>query len=574
MSRADNLSTLSVDTIRQSELEATTAEFDRKWQQSLLRPALLTLMLGCVVTAATYVFVVLLPSFTESMANMMIGCSALAALTGCIVGTMTWNAKGDIMERFRFRIIEPVGWALLLRIGLWSVTSGMPPVALLLRDPLTAIFDGIFIAGSLIVLMSWLVALSLNRALLVLSLQPEEVSHIARAYGRISDTVENTLRSDRRALLDRFIGVWIGIGILVIVLAAGSQVRPVEGEALLTVRAQHIHPRAIVSTIVYFLAGFLVIGQARLVALRARWALDGLAVEESRFRSWMFYVIGCVALMAFIASLVPVGDTILLLRIIMAIWRVVQTFLFLLLRVFGWFVSLFVSGGDSGLAEAPLLQPLEMPQTFQGEEELQKTGPDFSHLPTLIFWGLVALAALIGGYHLLAARGFDWSWIKARLALLLGLFRRTVEAGWHIVAEVVNRVTGADTMARSRAERQARRNMTLDEQVQFAYLSLLDVAKAQGTGRQAGETPRRYAPRLTQALAEAHAPQAAAEPGAEATPEPVLMEEPPDVEGATESFYKARYSPQASAAADLTRVQSLLERIRRLWRRAEDTDHS
>ena len=576
MSRSDNLSTaMRVEDIRQPELEAATVEFDRKWQQSLLRPLLLTLMLGCVVTAATYVFVVLMPSFTESMANTIILCSALAALTSCIVGAMTWDAKRDVRERLKFRIIEPIGWILLLRMGLWFVTDGMPPVELILREPLTAIFEGTFIAGGVLVLVTWLVAEFLNRSLLVLSLQPEEVSHIARAYGRLSDPVENTLRSDRRALLDRFIGAWIGMGILVIMLAAGSQVRPADGEALLTVHAQNIHPRAIVSTIVYFLAGFLVIGQAHLVALRARWALDGLAVDESRFRSWMPYVVGCVALMAFIASLVPIGDTILLLRIIMAIWRVVQAFAFLLLRALGWFVSLFVSG-DSEPDNDPVLPSFEMPETFQPEEEIQEVGPDFN-MSTLIFWFFVAIAALIGGYHLLAARGFDWSWIKARLAMLLGLFRRTVDAGWRIVADVVNRVTGTNTLARSQAERQARRNMNLNEQIQFAYLSILDAAAAHGVGRRVAETPRRYAPRLAAALAAARAAKEVAEvqtttESTEETAPDLPVAEPLDVEGATASFYKARYSVKASEEQELTRVQSLLERIRGLWRRTGDTD--
>lgn len=569
MSRADGLSSpLPVEDIRPLDLEAATVEFDRKWQQGLLRPLLLTLMLGCVVTAATYVFVVLIPSFTESMANLIVLCSTCAALTGCIVGAMTWNAARDVRERLKFRIIEPVGWILLLRLGLWFVAGGMPPATQILQDPLPTIFDGLFIAGSLSVLAIWLVAEFLNRSLLMLSLQPDEVNHIARAYGRLSDTVENTLRSDRRALLDRFIGVWIGIGILVIVLAAGSQVRPVDGNALLTIHAQNIHPRAIVSTIIYFFAGLLLVGQARLVALRARWALDGLAVEESRFRSWMLYVVGGVALVALVTSLVPIGDTILLLRIVMAVWRFVQVGVFLLLRALGWLASLFPFG-DSGPDSALTPPPFEMAPPLQVEEELSATGPDFSDLPTLVFWFLGAVAALIGGYHLLAVRGFDWSWIRARLALLLALFRRTIEAGRHIVADVLNRATGRDIMAKSQAERQARHPMDLDGQVQRTYLSVLDAAAAQGVGRRAAETPRHYAPRLAAALASteaAEAAKAAESSGEQAAREPRVAEAP-DVESATTSFYKARYSVQTSDSADLTRVQSLRERIRTLWPR-------
>ncbi len=571
MSPSDRSSAaIPVEDVRQPELEATTIAFDRQWQHSLLRPLLLTLMLGCVVTAATYAFVVLLSSFTESIANTIILCSACAALTACLVGALTWDAGRDVAERLKFRLMEPVGWALLLRLGLWFVTGSLPSLGLILTQPLTAIFDGVFIAGSLIVILTWLLAEFLNRSLLVLALQADEVSHIARAYGRLSDTVENTLRSDRRALLDRFVALWIGLGIIVIILAAGSQVRPTDGEALLTVRAQHIHPRAIVSTIVYFFAGFLLIGQAHLVALRARWALDGLAVDEKRFRNWMFYVIGCVALVAFITSLVPVGNTILLFQVLMALGRGAMAIMAYLLGIIGWFMNLFVDD-DLAPAEGPARQPLEMPEEFQVEEEIVAPANDLSFLPTTIFWILASIAALIGGYHLLAARGFDWHWIKARLALFLNLFRRTVDAGRRIVAEVVNRITGSDIMARSRAERQARRNMSLDEQVQFAYLTILDTAAEQGVGRRAAETPRRYAPRLASALEEQAVPRMPDEAsGAETESASEPADPPPDVEEVTESYYKARYSRQASGAEDLARMQSLRAYVYRLWRRTRD----
>ncbi len=567
MSPAEGAPTsLPVENVRQPALEATTVEFDRQWQRSLLRPLLLALMFGCVVTAATYVFVALLPAFTPAMANAMIACSVLAVLTGCFVDAMAWAAGRDAAERLKFRIIEPVGWILLLRLGLWLAAGRFPPAALLLSEPLTAVFDGAFVAGGLIVLATWGMAMFLNRALLALSLQPEEVSHIARAYGRLSDPVENTLRSDRRAQLDRFVALWIGLGIVVIVLAAGSQVRlPTDGGGFPTIHAQNIHPRAIVSTIAYFFAGFLLIGQAHLTALRARWALDGLAVDERRFRNWMLYVVGCVALVAFVTSLVPIGDTILLLRAITAVWRVMQALLFLLLSAFGWFVNLFASD-DAGAVEEAALPPFELPEAFQPEEEVAASGADFSYLPTLVFWAFVALAALIGGYHLLAARGFDWRWIRARLAQFLGLFRRALDVGRRLAADVAHRIAGPDVASRPRAARRARRNMNLDEQVQFAYLSILDAAAEQGVGRQASETPRRYAPRLADALAatDAGRAQTAAEADAEAAPtEPAAL----DVKGVTETFYRARYSRQASAPRDLLRVQSLLARVRNLRRR-------
>ncbi len=564
MSQAEQLSpSLPVEDVHQPELEGATVDFDRQWQQSLFRPLLITLLLGCVVTAGTYVFVVVVPPFTETVANTIILCSALAAFTACIAGAMSWEASRDLMQSFKYRIVEPVGWALILRFGLWFVMGGPPPVLEILTEPLTAIFDGTYIAGSLLVLLTWLLANHLNRSLLALSLRKDEVSHITRAYGRLSDNVENTLRSDRRGQLDRFVAVWIGMGIVVIVLAGGSQVRLPEGERFPTILAQNIPPRAIVSTVVYFLAGFLLIGQAYLVAMRARWALDGVAVEEHHFRNWMRYVVSFVVLVALITSLVPVGETILLFKIITFIGAVMATFMLYLMGAVNWLLNLL--GRSPPQEEAALPQRMEMPELLPTEEEIAVPANDLN-IPTLIFWAFVAVAALIGGYHLLAARGFDWSWIRARIRNFLVLFQRTVDAGWRIVIEVVNQITGLELARESAAERKARQNMTINEQVQFAYLSILDAAAQRGTGRRAAETPRHYAPRLAASLA---AEEAVNEANNEETNEEAssVQEQEMDweVKNVTESFYKARYSQEVSGEQDLTRVQALLRQVRDLW---------
>ncbi len=572
MNQAERMAAIPVEDVRQPDLELTTVEFDRQWQHSLLRPALLTLMLGCVVTAGTYVFVVLLDGFTESMANVIVAACVAAALTACAMGALTWQAGKDVAERLKFRIGEPLIWIVVLRIGLWLATRSTPPLGLLVREPITTVFDASFIVGAILVFLVWGAAAAMNRMLLVLSLQPDEVDHIARAYGRLSEPVENTLRSDRRAQLDRFIALWIGLGILVIVLAAGSQVRPTEGEGLLTIRSQLIHPRAIVSTVIYFFAGFLVIGQARLVALRARWALDGLAVDEGRFRNWMAYVVAFVAVVGLITSLVPIGDTILLFRALQAVWQVAMAFMFLLLRGLGWLVGLFASG-DSGPGEAPAPAAFEMPETLQPEEAPLPVEGQSDLIPHILFWSAVGIAALIGGYHLLAARGFDWTWLRARLAMLLGLFRRTVSAGAGFLVNVINRVAGIDVQPRQSSTRQAVQGMSLDEQVQFTYLSVLDEAAEQGAGRKPSETPRRYAPRLSQALAEDEARQAQDEPNGGTAPDgreedaQPSTRPPPDVGGLTDAFYRARYSFESVAPRDVTLAEQVLRRIRALWRR-------
>ena len=577
MNQAERMAAIPVEDVRQPDLELTTVEFDRQWQHSLLRPILLTLMLGCVVTACTYVFVVLLDGFTESMANVIVAVCSAAALTACVMGALTWQADREVSERLKFRIGEPLIWIVILRIGLWLVTRSTPSVGLLVREPITAVFDAAFIVGAILVLLVWGAAEAMNRMLMVLSLQPDEVDHIARAYGRLSDPVENTLRSDRRAQLDRFIALWIGLGILVIVLAAGSQVRPTEGEGLLTIRSQLIHPRAIVSTIIYFFAGFLVIGQSRLVALRARWALDGLAVDEGRFRNWMVYVVGFVAVVGLITSLVPIGDSILLLKALQALWQVVMAFMFLLLRGFGWLVGLFVREGSEA-SEPPAPAALEMPQPLQ-VEEVPETAVNEFNIGEIVFYVAAAIAGLIMGYHLLAARGFNWEWVVARLGLLFGLFRRTVGAGVGFLANVVSRVAGIDVQPRTSSARQAAQGMSLDEQVQFAYLSVLDEAAERGAGRRPSETPRRYAPRLSRALDEARAQQAAEAAADEAGPvdgevPPQPSGPPPDVGGLTDAYYKARYSSVSADQGDVNLAEQVLRRVRAWWRRLGPSDSS
>lgn len=561
--------------VRQLDLEQATVEFDRRWQQSLLRPLALSVMMGCVVTAATYVFVVLVDSFTEGLANVIIVCSVLAALTACVVDALTYDAGRDIAARAKFRVMEPVGWILALRIGLWIVGGDMPSLVLLLTDPLPSIFNGVFVAGILLVLLSWVAATVLNRSLLALALQEDEVDHITRAYGSLSAAVENTLRSDRKAMLDRFIAAWIAIGILIIILVAGTQVELPDGQsgpARPTIRAQNIHPRAIVSMIVYFFCGFLVVGQSHLVALRARWALDGLAVDRRRFRSWMMYVVGLLAAVALITSLVPIGETVLLFRALMAVATVVMAFMRLVLGALGWLLNL-VNRGSTGEGSADLA-PMEMPELLpEEEEEAAQTIPNFQNAPEVVFWVLVSVAALIGVYHLLAARGFNWSWILERLRALLGQFQSALDAGVRAVRTLISETTGLNLAGKEAWERKAPANMTMDQRVQFAYLSLLDRTAQLGFGRRASETPRRYGPRLANELDRIAAEErerliAEAESEGRAPPAPE-ENKAPDVEGVTQSFYRARYSPEAAASSDLNRIQALLRRVQSLWGRRE-----
>lgn len=571
MNQAERMSAIPVEDVRQPDLELTTVEFDRQWQQSLLRPVLLTLMLGCVVTAGTYVFVVLLDGFTESMANTIVAVCSAAALTASVSGALIGQTGKRKSERLKFRIAEPLAWIVVLRIWLWWA-GWAPTLGHLVREPITAVFDAPFIAGAILVLLVWSAAEAMNRMLMALSLQTDEVDHIARAYGRMSEPVENTLRSDRRAQLDRFIAMWIGLGILVIVLAAGSQVRLPESEGFLTIRSQLIHPRAIVSTIIYFFAGFLVIGQARLVALRARWALDGLAVDEGRFRNWMAYVVAFVAVVGLITSLVPIGDTILLFKAIQAVWEAVMAVIFLLLRSFGWLVSLFVREG-SGSGEMAGPAAFEMPEPLETADLPMEVGRGFP-IGELVFYSAAGISSLVIAYHLLAARGLDWAWLVARLGRLLGLFRQTVGAGVDFLASVVNRVAGIDIQPRQSSIRQAAQGMSLDEQVQFAYLSVLDEAAERGEGRKPGETPRHYAPRLSQALAEEEVRQGHDEPNGGTASDgrediaPPSKQPPPDVVGLTDAFYKARYSSESVDSGDVTLAEQVLRRIRALWHRS------
>ena len=199
-------------------------------------------------------------------------------------------------------------------------------------------------------------------------------------------------------------------------------------------------------------------------------------------------------------------------------------------------------------------------------------------VPHILFWSAVGIAALIGGYHLLAARGFDWTWLRARLAMLLGLFRRTVSAGAGFLVNVVNRIAGLDVQPRQFSTRQAAQGMSLDEQVQFNYLSVLDEAAARGAGRKPSETPRRYAPRLAQTLAEDTAVQQAQqemegqngeskpENGSDRAVKP-STELTPDVGGLTDAFYRARYSSESVDQRDVTLAEQVLRRIRTLWQR-------
>lgn len=547
---------MQFESVREQDRGATTIAFDRQWVQSAWRPLLITLLVGCLLTVASQILLEVGPgTFPLRGVNLLIAMGAGAAFTACLVGATAVLSDRHELRKLYMRLVEPVAWIVLFRLLSWGILGTMPSFSLLLFQPLEAIFDGLFVAGIILILLGWTIAHVMNGTFLAMALQPDEVSHITRAYGSLGDTVENTMRSDRRALLDRFTTLWIALGIILLVLATGVRVRP-RAEGFVTILSTEFPPRVMMSMILYFFSGFLLMGQARLMTLRARWAMDGLAVEDRHFGAWNMRVLAFVGATAFAASVIPVGETTMLATILMFLINAIRVLAGMVLLAISTLLSLlFRRGGNESAGEAQ-----NAPMEFIPPEEVlaEETG---SGLPEFLLWILGGLILFLVIRQLLAARGASLAWFLARLREFLarlwtfcGLLLDNIDMA---ARQVMRVLTGQEPLGNRRPRRRGRRlprNASPDEQVMYAYLETLDLASEQGVGRRQAETPMTYGPRLASYLEDQRTEETA-------------EEERLDVEGLTDAFLKAKYAPAAVAPQEARAARGFLARIRSLFSR-------
>ena len=484
----------------EAEQAAPAIQEDTAWMGSLLRPVLITLLVGCIAVAA----VGFLRHIAPALVGYYVQITLVAALISTFIGSYTTTLLVQPEQRHRrtwtFRAAE-VGLILfVLRLALWLLVEGLPTLQVTLYSPLTTLFSGLFVLAGVLVYATWMLSVLVTDDFLQMGLHPDElIVRTGRGENRWSPDVQ--MRSDRQGLLVRFTQRWIGGGLLLLLLTAGSQIGA-GSNGLFAITRQAIDPLVIAATLLYFLIGLILIAVGRLAVLRAQWQIERIPAETTIARNWPIYTAALLLAAGLLAAILPLGGTFRLAQILGWIIQSLYIVVFGILGLVMAFIAQFFPGGEAVDASSPA-GPLAPPQVEAGAQSLAV--PPW--IGGTIFWVILAILLGYAAYLYLQERGVTFGWLRR-------LWERLRQAWRGLWGEVASwRAALAPSAPTAEEERQGRRaprwwrrlqlgQMSASERIRYFYLTTLEQAHEQGVGRKPGETPLRYAPRLEDTIHE------------------------------------------------------------------------
>lgn len=474
--------------------------YDTIWLHSLLRPLLIVTLVCCLNVALTSFLHYAVPDIPANYLSVLLVLGAAAALLGCF--TTSWleqpEQRAHRSERYRFS--ELVLLLAVTRGTIWLI-GPWPTLNTLLATPLEALFDLWFIGGAIVVVLCWNLATEMTSTLLSLALQPDEVFAL-EVEQRHVDSLRSA-RTERRSHLEHFTNLWIGGGVLLILLAAATRIAPAEQGFFALVR-QRIDPAVLTSSVVYFIVGLLLVSQGQLALLRARWTIERVPNAPAIVRGWSLYTFLVLAVAGAIAALLPFGGTFLLARILYAILNALYVFVQLLVQFFMLLLSLLFSPLTGNAAPTPTPEPTPL-------LEATVTPAPPSSAPFLpewtgsaLFWVTMGIFLLYATVVYMRSNNLRWAWVTRLWQLLSERWRQlrqsvqSLNLGAAAADEQTEQLEGA--AVRRPLSWWQRRTLSPAERARYYYLLMLERAAAVDAARHTGETPNRYAQRMSETL--------------------------------------------------------------------------
>ena len=469
--------------------------YDHGWQDSLLRPAVIAALVGCLLVALTSFVRHIGPGLPETYLHVLRITSIGAALVGGYTTTILVRPEQRQRRTFGFRLAELGLILFAARVVLWATVEGWPAPAAMVLQPFAVLLTLIFIVNGLFILIGWGMAVLVTNDFLAMGLQADELADLEAASRPISGD-DHRIQSDRGALVRRFSERWAIGGMLLIVLTAASQVGMGSNGFFALVR-QDIAGGVIGAAIVYFVLGLLLLTFGHLAALRARWQLAKLPNEATIVRNWPFYACGLLLVVAAVAFLMPLGGTFRLAQLMGLVMRAISGAIYLLMGLILGLIALLF-GGDEEVIEEPAREQPEISAPLIEPVQPAEAPP---WLGGTVFWIIIALLLGYATYIYLQGRGVNFQLILVWLRQFL--------LGWKQIGDAFNewrtrRLTPEEEEASRSGRSRVRRwldelmlgRLPPDEQVRYFYLSTLESAAEQGIRRRPGETPYSFRERL------------------------------------------------------------------------------
>jgi hypothetical protein len=477
--------------------------------------------------------------------------------------TTRWLTHPDQrgLNRVYYRAAELIFILLVLRLFAWA-TEGNLPVAADLRgfllNPISFI-DANFFLLIIVTLFTWERAMTFASIFTGLILSADEITYYTLPpAARRQIAGELPPDSNRLQQVGRFIQHWtIGGMILLFCAALTTYELPrfvTTGSIdLRTIGRLGLHPTMLAALLLYFLVGFWLLSQARLSAMRVRWLADGVSAAPAITRTWHRSSLWLLLTVALVASLLPIGRTFAIARVLQATLGLFFFLLNLLAALLAFFVFLILSLFGSPQAGREIMeeaQPFVPPSLGDFQPPVQEP----SLLMGGLFWLAVIAIAVMAVIFFLRQRGIPLD------KVVNGRWWATLLAWWHTFwAKLTGRLDELGQAVRARLRQPAveeaappwrfiRLNaLSPREQVRYFYLAMTRRAAERGVARRPQETPLEYVRDLKDQWPEAEV----------------------DVDSLTDAFLEARYSPRPVEKEAVHPVKQTWQRVKSSLRRGK-----
>lgn len=542
------------------------AYMTNRWSRTAVQPLLIALVTTAFFTVLAAVLDVVLQL---TLFQALIPLFFLISLEG--VYTTLWlnHPNRRQFNRLAYRAAEFLVFLLILRLYTWLAADSLPALDQLtgyLRFPWLLVADGYFVISAILLLLTWVRAISAADAFNDLAIDEAEVYYFTLPRSEQDANLKPAF-SNRMEIVAGLFHQWLwgGVMLAMATAVAGVDTRSISisTESLISLQRLALPPALVWSLFVYFVAGLLLLSQARLGALNARWLHEGASKSPEIERSWHRMTTWLLLAMAIIALFLPLGSTFAIGRVLaFMVSFIVQIFVFLTYLLTILLTMLFAPLTEQPLPEMTLTpSPSPPPPTPAPTPMPPVTLPPNETAQMLIssaFWAVAIVMSIMAISFFLRDRGFR---VNAGLFAKTGRgFLAWLRSLWRDVADYAGDFAQS---ARSRWQTAVKSDETTPppspwrfirvnalsprDQIRYFYLSTVKRAAEQGQPRHPDETPLEFADDLKTGWPDAET----------------------EIEELTEAFLRARYSREAIEKEDVSPVKQQWRQVKNRLRRRQ-----
>ena len=537
-----------------------------KWSRTIVQPLLISILITALFSAVLVLTEIITRSDSWVPYTTFI---FFVALEGCYTTLWLQQPERRLLNHTSYRAAELLLLTLLLRLFSWIVIGNWPNLAdfaEILARPYLFLLDAPFIFSGVLCLFAWERAISLGQTFTRLSIDQAEVYFYSLPPSQ-RNASDKPIRTNRGAIVLSFFRQWIGGALILAVVTSMSNYDVVEvyqGSALAVARLG-LRIELVLALLLYFLAGFALLSQARLSAMNARWLINGVTRRGQVEQSWHRYTLLLLGGIALVAAFLPIGSTFAIGRILqMIVWAVTTAASFimtLLSTLLAWFISLFMGNPAPETAEPliePTLPPLPTPTATPIPSALPPQTVDTGLIISSLFWAVAIVVSVMAISFFLRERG-----VKMDTAVFQSIwhrFRAWLKTAWRGAG---HQVRDWQQAVRARLQREPNDQPTEQppwrfirlnalsprDQIRYFYLSTVKRAADKGVPREQAETPLEFAQDLKESWPDAEE----------------------DVDALTEAFLEARYGRSPIEAEDVSPVKKRWQQVKSSLRRRSET---